>query len=140
MLRKLTTTAINQPLFLFLTLALFIGGGIYAFSTLLTLQNCTISNNHAANSYGGGVYSLGGTIVVKDSTIAGNTALHGGGVGIFGGGSLSIQRSTITGNHADGIQIVVHLAQKQVTLQAVGQYPGRGKIMLHHGNTISKID
>src|SRR5258708_4075568 len=34
MLRKLSTTAINQPLFLFLALALFIGGGIYAFRTL----------------------------------------------------------------------------------------------------------
>ena len=34
MLRKLTTTAINQPLFVFLVLALFIGGGVYAFRTL----------------------------------------------------------------------------------------------------------
>ena len=34
MLRKLTMTAISQPLFLFLTLAMFIGAGVFAFRTL----------------------------------------------------------------------------------------------------------
>jgi Right handed beta helix region len=89
-----------------------VGGGISQSVDSLTVSNSVISGNTAtgsipANGSGGGIYSHG-PLVVKDSTLTGNTALsHPGDSYGYGGaifeytGSLTVQGSTISGNHAD---------------------------------------
>jgi hypothetical protein len=66
-------------------------------SGILTVSNCTISNNAAA--VGGGIYNAG-TLTISNSTISGNFAGNLGG-GIYNGGTLTISSSTISGNVAD---------------------------------------
>ena len=57
------------------------GGGIYTDgNTAMTLIDCTISGNQAANASGGGIQNRG-TLTLQDTTVSNNTAkLSGGGV------------------------------------------------------------
>ncbi len=83
--------------------ALGFGGGIINSGTL-TVSDCVLSNNTAANN-GGGIYS-GGTLTVTNSTFSTNTASTGDGAnggGIYsGGGTLTVNYSTFSGNTASG--------------------------------------
>jgi hypothetical protein len=87
------------------------GGGIYNDHSTLTVDRCTISNNHA--SKGGGVYNDGfsgsATLTISNSTFSGNGAAapysvgSGGGVynsGWNGSATLTISNSTFSGNSA----------------------------------------
>jgi hypothetical protein len=80
------------------------GGGIYNANGALTLNNSTVSGNHA-RFVGGGIYSdtdLTGPIktTVTNSTISGNTAdFWGGGISNSNGLTV-IEHSTITNNTA----------------------------------------
>ncbi|HEX4795572.1 MAG TPA: choice-of-anchor Q domain-containing protein, partial [Humisphaera sp.] len=90
------------------------GGGIWALDPV-TISSSTVSGNVAAGGLGargGGLY--GGDLIIDQSTISDNTAttklatLSGGQPGVAGGGgiyspsSLTVTRSTITGNAAIG--------------------------------------
>lgn len=79
------------------------GGGIYLEgAATLTVTNSTITGNSASND-GGGIHtnSTNSTLSVTDSTISGNTASSSGG-GLRTFGTVTIVRSTISGNRADG--------------------------------------
>jgi hypothetical protein len=84
-----------------------VGGGIFN-AGILSVSNCTVSANYAAN--GGGIFNSGifdgGTLTISNSTIAGNEAWGTGnndpgtGAGIFNdyGASLTVSNSTVAGN------------------------------------------
>jgi len=86
------------------------GGGIYNDHATLTINNCAIIGNTAAN-FGGGIYSNGGykipnaVLSISNSTLSGNSAEQSGG-GIFNNGAFSghadlqISNSTVSGNSA----------------------------------------
>jgi CSLREA domain-containing protein len=78
------------------------GAGLFADGGPFLISRSTISGN--SGSLGGGLilYSVnpGTTGVVEDTTISGNTASSGAGVVIAYEGSITISRSTISGNRA----------------------------------------
>jgi hypothetical protein len=81
------------------------GGGINNAYGNTVLNSSTLSNNTSTYS-GGGLFSPeDGTITITDSQITGNRVTedgnHGGGV-YSGNGSLTISRSTISGNTSEG--------------------------------------
>jgi hypothetical protein len=88
------------------------GGGIYNLAAL-TINNSTISGNHAAGiqhelrGAGGGIYN-GGALTIQNSTLSRNrasTSLHGArsvGGGIANEGTLIISNSTFSENSARG--------------------------------------
>lgn len=80
-----------------------LGGGIFN-DEILTIQNCTITDN--TSGIGGGIFN-GGVLTVRNSTISGNEAtahdLDGeGGGGIANNATLTVENCTISGNLADG--------------------------------------
>jgi hypothetical protein len=86
------------------------GGGIANHGTL-TLDNCTLSGNHADGAFeveGGGIFN-DGTLALDHCTLSDNHIfvppgfLHSGnGGGISNFGALTITNSTLSGNTADG--------------------------------------
>jgi hypothetical protein len=70
------------------------GGGIFN-DGMLTVTNCTLSDNSA--SMGGGGILNGGTLTVTNSTLSDNSASDDGG-GIVNGGTLTVTNSTLSGN------------------------------------------
>ncbi len=88
------------------------GGGIIS-AGVLTLTDCTISDNHAAGveglgGEGGGVLNFGGRMTITRCTISSNSATgdtiagNGGGVVNEGRGTMTITRCTISNNSATG--------------------------------------
>jgi len=74
------------------------GGGIYNTGTL-TMTNCTVSGNDAADS-GGGIYS-DGTITMTNCTVNDNyTDASGGGILNEGDDTLTMTDCTVSGNEA----------------------------------------
>jgi hypothetical protein len=81
------------------------GGGLYCVGkpgSLVTIIGSSIRNNSAAD--GGGLSNNGGTMTIADSTIRDNSAtgagVAGGGIDNYTGSTLTILRSTISGNSA----------------------------------------
>ena len=75
------------------------GGGIENLGTL-TLDNSTVSHNHAA-SYGGGIQNIG-VLTLNNCIVSRNqTNFVGGGIN-NSGGTLTINNSTVTENYAEG--------------------------------------
>ncbi len=74
------------------------GGGIHNVATM-TLENCTVTKNHA-NGTGGAIYSHG-TLAIINSTISDNTAANGAGIDNHIG-NITIAGSTISDNRAAG--------------------------------------
>ncbi len=72
------------------------GGAVASFG-ILTVTNCTFSNNDA--DFGGAIFSNGG-LTVNNSTFTNNTAERGGAIDSFGG--LTVNNSTIGGNFSFG--------------------------------------
>jgi hypothetical protein len=72
------------------------GGGINNDGTL-TVSGCTLSSNGGLGSisYGGGIQNYG-TLTVSGSILSGNSAWRGG--GIWNGGTLTVSNSTLAGN------------------------------------------
>ena len=65
-------------------------GGIDSSEGVITLNNSTISGNHATLD-GGGIDQWGATVNVNNCTISGNTAANdGGGVCSDGTGSINV--------------------------------------------------
>ena len=82
------------------------GGGIYAYDSIVTINNSTISDNAAGSACcwsGGGIFLAGnlGVGIINNSTITGNTAGVGGGIEYGGGfGSVTLQNTVLAGNSA----------------------------------------
>jgi Ca2+-binding RTX toxin-like protein len=88
------------------------GGGVFSEDTTV-IQNSIVSGNTATGgsdpkySYGGGIEIDSGTLTLTDSEVSDNDSQKGGGVSIYDLGenvpaapNATIQRSTISGNHA----------------------------------------
>ena len=76
-----------------------IGGGIRtAYGTNLTLVESTVTGNSAKE--GAGVHNSG-TLTVERSTLSGNTSTGKGG-GLFNAGTATVRNSTLNGNVAGG--------------------------------------
>jgi hypothetical protein len=77
------------------------GGLNSASGSTVILNNSTVSNNSTPSDAGGGVYvgyDLPSTMIINDSTITGNSAGGGGGGVLVRLGSVTINRSLISGN------------------------------------------
>jgi hypothetical protein len=75
------------------------GGGIFN-AGMLTLTDCTLTNNRGGD-VGGGLVNTGGLVTIARSTITKNASSHpGGGVFVFGG-AVTIQQSRLADNGAD---------------------------------------
>ena len=80
-----------------------VGKGADYNTGILTINNCTITNNQAhrvSGNSGGGIHNAG-TLTINNSAVSQNRAfvIRGGG-GIYNSGSLTINNSTLTGNSA----------------------------------------
>ena len=78
------------------------GGGIMIQNehAEVTLKNSTVTNNSA--EFGSGIYVDAGTLTIERSTISGNTAAHSGG-GLYNWkGTLTLDNSTLSSNSASG--------------------------------------
>ena len=76
------------------------GGGIDNFGNL-TLNQCTLSGNNAANVGGGGIYNYG-TLTLNQCTLSGNNATNGNGGGAYNAGTATLNQCTLSGNYAVG--------------------------------------
>ena len=74
------------------------GGGIYANSSSLIVENCIFSDNEAVD-YGGAFHRHGGSPTIKNSIIHNNThtgsSWNGGGLSFFAGSDALALESTI---------------------------------------------
>jgi uncharacterized repeat protein (TIGR02543 family) len=76
-----------------------VGGGIYCYSSSLTITNSTITGNTAND--GGGILCDNCALTITNSTITGNTANNsGGGIYYVYSSSSTITNCTISGNTA----------------------------------------
>jgi fibronectin-binding autotransporter adhesin len=69
----------------------------------LTLSNSTVSGNRVMPVGGAGIRNETGDVTIVASTIANNTAGNESPGGIANGGTMTITRSTITGNEGDAL-------------------------------------
>ncbi len=77
------------------------GGGIVTNSGgSVTIEDSTLSDNHA-NVWGGGINTSGGMVTILNSTLSGNTANINGGGFSNEGATINVVNSTITDNIAD---------------------------------------
>lgn len=80
------------------------GGGIIVDDGRLSLNNSTVTENESSlglASSGGGIANFDGVVSVFNSTISNNSAVFtGGGISNSGTGSLTVIRSTVSGNDA----------------------------------------
>ncbi|MDJ0657763.1 MAG: hypothetical protein QNJ40_26625, partial [Xanthomonadales bacterium] len=77
-------------------------GGAISNEENLTLRDMVITGNHSATS-GGGISNPGGNLLVVDSVLSANTANSGNGgaiVSTLPDGEVTLQRTTVTQNHA----------------------------------------
>jgi hypothetical protein len=72
------------------------GGGIYNYLGILTLENSTVSGNHAG--WGGGIFNVYASLTLENSIVSNNSAGTGG--GIFTNRRVSLTSSTISDNRA----------------------------------------
>jgi hypothetical protein len=90
------------------------GGGVYNRGAL-TLNNCTVTNNHSEttfkNSYGGGVYNVDGNLTMTNCTVSNNEAGPGSSAfphnGFGGGianydGTVDLVNCSVLDNKAEG--------------------------------------
>lgn len=79
------------------------GGAVHNEGGTISLENCTLSNNSANNSYGGAIYNSNAedcTINLFNCTITQNTAERGGGIYNYEDGVANALNSIIAGNTA----------------------------------------
>jgi CSLREA domain-containing protein len=75
----------------------FMGAGAITNFGILTISNCTVSNNSSETT--GGIFTEG-TLTIINSTISGNRNPYGVGGAILNNGATSIINSTLSGNTA----------------------------------------
>ncbi|GAB4535904.1 MAG: hypothetical protein Fur0018_26380 [Anaerolineales bacterium] len=87
------------------------GGGVYVYTSTLTINNCRIYSNTASlnvSGYGGGIYARSSRLTLTASTVQSNTAAlgiqysnnYGGGIALEGSPYAWIQGNTFIGNRA----------------------------------------
>ena len=77
----------------------FLGGAVRLYETgSLTVTNSLFTNNTASGGDGGAIDIENGDVTVSNTTFGGNTASFGGAVHSGSSGSLTIIRSTFSGN------------------------------------------
>lgn len=81
------------------------GGGIYLFDEQLSLNGVAVTNNVSTSGAGGGIFvaSKNATLNLTDCNVSKNSAglgMSGGGIRIDGAASVTITRTTISGNVA----------------------------------------
>jgi predicted outer membrane repeat protein len=85
------------------------GGGIDVDAGSLTLDDSTVTNNHAVNLGGGLLLNNDSVSFIRNSTFSGNQAGNtGGGINAQARISLTIENTTISDNHAEfggGIEV-----------------------------------
>ncbi|MEW5763642.1 MAG: right-handed parallel beta-helix repeat-containing protein [Acidobacteriota bacterium] len=86
------------------------GGGVYAYGSNLTVQNCRFESNYAfitgsTNAYGGGIRLVNGNLTARDSFFLFNDAYcngcsapRGGGISVSSQGSVVIEDCEFQGN------------------------------------------
>lgn len=89
------------------------GGGVYNGGNLMSLTNCTISNNQAnpvndsSGGRGGGLYTAGNSALLTNVTITGNSAYtccsYLNGQGVVSTGGVTVRNSIIAGNGNAGM-------------------------------------
>jgi CSLREA domain-containing protein len=79
------------------------GGAVSNQDAALTISDAVISDSDVAGSgpHGGGIFTNYGSLTINFSTVSGNHAYQGGGIGSEYG-EVSLTDSTVTGNYADG--------------------------------------
>ncbi|MBS0570240.1 MAG: hypothetical protein JSS28_06520 [Proteobacteria bacterium] len=86
------------------------GGGIAAYNTALTVDNCVVTANYAYDS-GGGIYIDGdnASLTVGNSTISNNTADYAGGGMATTSSAITVTQSSVSGNSASaGGGVFIH--------------------------------
>lgn len=102
--------------------ARLVGGGLSAFRTNVTIDNCTFNNNllTATGAGGGGISCANGTLILKNSTVNNNSVLvgsGGGGIILSSVPSALIFNSTFYGNSVpSGIGGGIASSSSNVTL------------------------
>jgi predicted outer membrane repeat protein len=81
------------------------GGAVYALNGSLGVQRSTFTGNTSTGlNNGGAIQSYGTAVTVSNSLVSGNSGDQGGGIkstqGSGANGSLVVQGSTVSGNHA----------------------------------------
>lgn len=74
------------------------GGGVFAFGGQVNINRSTLRGNEAGDG-GGARTGINGAIAIVNSTLSGNEAAVSGG-GVFNAGTMSLVNSTLTGNTA----------------------------------------
>ena len=78
------------------------GGGLLNISSgTVTLTNSTLSDNTALD--GGGGLRNNGVVILSNSTLSGNTAGFGGGILNYFSGTVMLENSTLTGNSTNSV-------------------------------------
>jgi hypothetical protein len=118
------------------------GGGIDAYDGIYTIENSTVSNNHAGN-IGGGICSVvDAEFTITNSTISDNTAVkRGGGIRSFGG-PVTITNSTLSGNSATqggGIDNCAPLTLAHVTLYGNTASEGSNLFVANNVRSVTQI-
>lgn len=75
------------------------GGVAYFDDGIVTLNNCTVTNNQVSGN--GGAFSVGsgGHLVLNNTTVSENFAdKYGGAIEVYNGGNLTVTNSTISSN------------------------------------------
>lgn len=76
----------------------YIGGGVYAVNSDVTIANCVIYGNYADDA-GGGIAFITGTAIIYNNIIAENTSdVRGGGIYLEAAGNTVIASNVIIGN------------------------------------------
>jgi CSLREA domain-containing protein len=77
------------------------GGGLADYGGMVTLTDCTVSDNSASNN-GGGVYvNNGGTATLTDCTVTGNSSSNNGAGLVNDGSTVTMSGCTVSDNSAN---------------------------------------
>jgi hypothetical protein len=94
---------------------LAVGGGVFAYSSTVSLTNSTVSGNSSVGR-GGGIYTRRGELTLTSSTVSGNSSGFQGG-GIFASsGDVTLRDSNVSGNDSDHVGAGIGVSRGDVTL------------------------
>jgi predicted outer membrane repeat protein len=91
------------------------GGGIYNAGTLSLNESAVTVNNSGGGAAGGIFNAPSAVLTIIDTTVSGNGALYGGGI-YNGGGTMTLERSSVTENSPGGIANTGYLTVKDSTI------------------------
>lgn len=119
-------------------------GGIHGYGGIYTIENSTVSNNHARDVGGGICSTVDAEFTITNSTISGNSAAatdRGGGI-FSSGGPMTITNSTLSGNSASqggGIYNYAPLTLTHVTFCGNSASEGSNLYVVNHASVTAQI-